>query len=298
MKKLFVLLLLISLIISISKISSAQSLVEDGMSWSIYWGNYHPLGSSHGTEMYKVFGDTIINFVQYKKLNGCNDTDCVSFGFNSGIRQDSTNKVYQLNYTGSELLLYDFNLNPNDTFIGDCFLGWGGLQYSMVVDTVDSVMIENGEYRKRITFVDYNFNYQVDVWIEGIGSIYGIIYSGFAKCAYDMDFTLLCCKKFNELLYINDYYNTCYIPWTSAEKFETDNDFLLYPNPFSEYFVVSNHGITKIELFDLYGRLVYEKLTDFSEEKYKINPGKIDSGVYFLKSTTDKGVVINKLIKE
>jgi len=73
----------------------------------------------------------------------------------------------------------------------------------------------------------------------------------------------------------------------------------IYPNPVTSTFVFINTGnlyISKIELYNLHGRLIYRKNT--SDTQYeKLDMSSISKGIYILKINTDKGIRTEKIIK-
>jgi len=81
---------------------------------------------------------------------------------------------------------------------------------------------------------------------------------------------------------------------TIADEYsETTNNLKIYPNPTkSSLTIICNGSIEKVEIFDYSGKLVK---TEFNKE---IDIADLLFGVYFLKSTTNDGEYIEKIIKE
>jgi len=76
-----------------------------------------------------------------------------------------------------------------------------------------------------------------------------------------------------------------------------DNTIEVYPNPTSGLFTIrTENSIKNIEIFDTEGRLLFMKIGNFGTQKIDISDRV--AGVYFVKTTTDKGVQINKIIKQ
>lgn len=164
-------LLLLALILCTWQTAQAQNyhpmIVNDSVVWNMF---YAEEGGTYYEYQYRMAGDTIINGTSYKKLDE----------YGPGIYEpsiavrESKKRVYAITYTQSfrdtEIIAYDFNLEVGDTFIradprrkSKC---------PMVLRSIDSVMLDNGEYRKRYNFKDSCYG-QYTYWIEGIGSSRG-----------------------------------------------------------------------------------------------------------------------------
>jgi len=84
---------------------------------------------------------------------------------------------------------------------------------------------------------------------------------------------------------------------------------ILYPNPTDGQLRITNYElrIEGIEIFDVYGRMieiphfvrndVIPSVAQRSEESQTINMAHFPNGVYFLKITTEKGIVTKKIVK-
>ena len=79
--------------------------------------------------------------------------------------------------------------------------------------------------------------------------------------------------------------------------FEKDNSISIYPNPSKENVnIKSNNTIKSVQLYDIQGRLLQTNLVD--ETNTTINIKDKSNGVYFIKVLTDKGIGVEKIIKE
>ncbi|MDR2971083.1 MAG: T9SS type A sorting domain-containing protein, partial [Bacteroidales bacterium] len=73
----------------------------------------------------------------------------------------------------------------------------------------------------------------------------------------------------------------------------------VFPNPTTGELRVTSYElqVTSIEVFDIYGRAVsthYSLLTTY----YSIDISLFPAGIYFVKITTDAGMVVKKVVKE
>jgi len=118
----------------------------------------------------------------------------------TAIRQENQ-KVYAYDTNlEKEYLLYDFGVKEGDVIYSDApggYLLWG----EPVVTKVDEVMLYNGEQRKRI-FV----NGGSDVWIEGIGSIYGFDFPvrDFVTCDCNSSYYLIAFAKEDDVSFFDE----------------------------------------------------------------------------------------------
>ncbi len=79
---------------------------------------------------------------------------------------------------------------------------------------------------------------------------------------------------------------------------QLEKDFQVYPNPFQQYIVINNlgnTGIQSVQLFNQIGQTVYRQ---DSPANPTIELGTLPNGMYLLHITTDKGILIKKLIKD
>jgi hypothetical protein len=73
----------------------------------------------------------------------------------------------------------------------------------------------------------------------------------------------------------------------------------LFPNPTSGEFTINNEQLTmnNVEVFDVYGRKLSSHHLIISSSHHKINISHLQAGIYFIKITTEKGIIIKKVVK-
>jgi len=78
--------------------------------------------------------------------------------------------------------------------------------------------------------------------------------------------------------------------------FASDNTIQIFPNPANDVVNIKAKGILKsVELFDIGGRLIEKQCPN--AETARLNMSAKSSGLYFVKIVTDKGLTIQKLLK-
>lgn len=277
------------LLLSIS--CSSQPLIETGKTWNMSTTlNF----SSQTTTSYKFEGDSTINGTTYKKLFATQDSVRAGWYLDELLREEENGKVYQLNrYTLEEYLLYDFSLEEGDTFIGS----FNGCTISLPVQSVDSVTLNNDEKRKRISFETYATD---EIWIEGIGSLNGLLNPGYYQCIADVYYELLCYKEDGVLIYDNPYYESCYINTVDIDNLDNTLSFKVTPNPFKNSLHIDfNYSSTneyEIHLLNLQGTIL--RLIEIQSGNRTISTSEIPSGMYFIQ-LFENGKLMNskKLMK-
>jgi len=184
-----------------------------------------------------------------------------------------------------EELLYDYDLEEGDFFNEDD-------EHPMKVESVSTIIDENGVARKRIDFSFLTLPYETEYWIEGIGSSRGFLFVG----EYEADddgaiFHLFCFHKSWNVIYINPVYNECDEDFISENSME--NGFEVYPNPANEIVNILNNNdltISNVEIIDMFGRVVL-----CVEGGNEINVSNLPQGEYFVKINTENTTLSKKL---
>lgn len=250
------------------KAQTYHSFVDTNKVWSVVEG-YSLF--SFNTFYYKFKGDTIINNLVYNKMLANSDSNMVNpWQYHAALREDSLHKVYIIQFNQPEKLLYNFNLQVGDTF-----------HYSqicnLVVNSIDSVQLINGEFRKRINFYS-GLNYH---WIEGIGSEDGPLNIAVSYCDIDFNAELNCFTENDTLKYKSTTFNSCYFSNTALR--EIKNDLIkIIPNPAQNQLqIISNAKIKNgsITIQDINGRKV---LNQSIVQSSIIDTSSLKNGYYVL----------------
>jgi len=226
-------------------------IVDTNAIW--YVGFYYFDGeySYSENEVYRIKEDTVIDTKHYYKL-------FLNEDYIGGIREDSEGVVY---FRGGEevylftcmdplpedeIVVYNLNLSIGDTVKCSDYC------YN-IIDKNDSILI-GGTYRKTVQTTLSNRSPGEDLWIEGIGSIYGLLFPIYESFEWSWD---LRCYKYNgELIYST--YDNCLIVDINRNYYETIK---LFPNPFDNNFTIQfiDNKYRTIVITNLIGQVVLER---------------------------------------
>lgn len=242
---------------------------------------------------YSFQGDTILDRITYRKVH-------TKYGNPWGIRE-SMKKVYARDLqssVGKDLLLYDFNLKLGDRFEVEGSPGYGG--YGLLVTQVDSIVLDNGEKRKRIVLGN------AYTWIEGVGDLENLFapvepVPTCIPCASIVS-RLVCFKQQGAVVYSNTQY--CLSDCCAF----TDGSGLQAPLlPDADVFVVSETKelvvwmaqdetpITFVRLIDTSGKVVRAVPVN-QLSKLTLNIAGIPKGVYLVEISTARGRMVRKIV--
>jgi hypothetical protein len=187
------------------------------------WGAFMVAGCG-GTYTHIFEGEAIVDDQTYLKVYEATDSLYTNWGLTGYIREDTlTQKVYfHAGWEVGEGLIYNFDIEVGDSvYIDNYYMDF--TDALLICDSIDSVAISS-EYRKRYYLLPAYGSYYADIWIEGIGSIYGLLFSGVYGAGYAGGFSYLLCQSQNDtLIYSDTVFESCYI-----------NEF--YPKILNEYY--------------------------------------------------------------
>lgn len=215
--KIILTFLALTIVYQIVNSQSLERIVEPYKSWNILISDHPSTGNTYRTINVSFKGDTIIDQVHYKKIIA--EHDCPRF-----IREDSTGHVYALNHIDDgEYILYNFNANIGDTiFLRDFIYN----ESFAIIDSIDTTFIA-GKYRKRLWNSIYSTVYSgnlIDCWIEGIGSHFGVVFSGNYNIFINTD--LLCYYEDTTMKYSTEMHNYfgCYFSNVGINDYTKNNE--------------------------------------------------------------------------
>ncbi len=196
-------------VFSNSKDNITDSLVSDKKLWSIVDDYFVKVGDAESPIYYNVkfSSDTIINNVNYSRVWRTYDKNKQQWSKIGFVREDSSG-VYFMNNEMKEGLIYDFNVKPNEIIrINNPYLNLEEPIEAVVKSVTDTLI--SGKTRRKITLKN-GWN-ATEVWIEGIGSLSGIIDSGLPLSLIVGSNPYLICYFDNETLeFSNPEYDSCF----------------------------------------------------------------------------------------
>jgi len=237
---------------------SAYQFADSTKKWNTIYYGFWSWGIAHcgGTKTNKLQGEVVFNDTIFFNVYETQDSLQLDWGQIGYLREDTVSKkVYYSEWLPEEIgLLYDFNLLVGDSAIIDNYYV-GFEDVLLICDSIDSINI-NGSLKKRFYLHSPDYG-GADIWIEGVGSKFGLLYSG-VNC-YGMTgggTDLLCCSKNDTVIYMDSTYNSCYIeefyPKITSESYDT-----AYLNTFYEFQVQISDTIN-IDSFALIGDVIPE----------------------------------------
>ena len=248
MKKKY-LLFFIFFLFSKSHAQEFLPLLDTGKIWSTVDEYYYllemgPIISAH----YVLKGDTVIDKDTYLKVYRTVDQYSTN-SLHGFIREDSTHKVYFRNTNNGEGLLYDFNLAIGDTI--DIYIQGHKTDFKAYAKEF-GVFTDMFQSRRTIVLQGVEIWTESETWIEGIGSIHGLLES----CIYLTPIVgsmteLLCFHENDSLKYLNPGFSGCSWPqYLGIEEDERkDGKIVIYPNPVTKESVIQFENNSGEEIF-------------------------------------------------
>ncbi|MEI7594532.1 MAG: T9SS type A sorting domain-containing protein [Bacteroidota bacterium] len=285
-------LIILTTLIIISKVSIGQTNVYHPFPDSSgIWNEHYVSTSGNGYYSYAIFGDTVINSLNYHKLYRHNlnlsFSDTVMIQNNSefigAIREDNSKKIFYYNkymnsccaIADSVYLLYDFSMLAGDTI--------HGFNYpDLVLDSIDSVLVNN-QYRKR-------FNLRGDTWIEGIGSTRDLLSTILAMPTCYCVNEIVCYKYGDTTCYLNTKFHDCF-PFlgVNSDNLFSQKIISISPNPVASQALLQSDIMLKEATLVFYNSLgqAVKQIENISAQSIVFSRDNLTNGLYFIRITQD-----------
>jgi len=95
--------------------------------------------------------------------------------------------------------------------------------------------------------------------------------------------------------------NSIYVAFAGIDGTNDDNNYRVYPNPFSDKVILVNNNyendVIKINIFNILGEVIDIETQYLKNNSITLNTSKLETGVYFLKINVNGKTIIKKLIK-
>ena len=227
-------------------------------------------------------GDTLIGNVRYMKIMGTvNDSYPI---FYTLLREEDGKVWKRYSIAHPETLLYDFTASVGDTL---CFGDFGAC---FVLDSISTEQIGGVDRRKFWFGLEYDNLGRPrtqETWVEGIGSDYGLLWSGYWRIP-DGWHCLLCFHQYGELVWENPEYGTCTYDGVEETK---ESGISIYPNPTKDRVIVEGIEAAEVEVYNALGQLV--KTVRRTNE---IDVADLVEGVYLVRIMDAEGKVYTNKI--
>ncbi|MBM3456032.1 MAG: T9SS type A sorting domain-containing protein [Bacteroidetes bacterium] len=251
------------------------------------------------TTVYGFQGDTLLNSNLWFKLYSTSDSLFQNNLTFKGFTRTDNNRVLFLDTLNQLDTLYDFNISIGDSIL---FNLYGQYPEKIPVINIDSIQI-NGQYYKRFHFAEPTmvnaFDLLSEVWIEGIGSIHGPIFTNFPiKFSTEIpDSLILTCTQSNSQQYWqHPTYNSCYLNIVLGIDNKSKIDLTFFPNPVQDIIKINliKTENYEINVFNSAGQKLIQKI--ISSDFVTIDLTTLNDGIYFITVDSKNGRWANKLL--
>lgn len=269
---------------------NAQTLVKENKLWACTMaGSEQP--ENYESYYIKFSGDTIVNGIEYKIAWKCQDSLQINWEIETFIREDSTKKVYFINpRTNEEELIYDFGLEEGDTI-------WSNTgQFYARVESVSYIHLDNFDDSLKKIVVESEYY----AWIEGIGSMNGILQGLNIIHLVGAYFDLTCYFENDTLKFQNPEFSTCFPKGFNDTIYEYNGEsiqitpFISGNNLILELQEIPSSN-SALQIFNCLGSLVYEEQF-MNDNRLEIPTQEFQKGIYIYRLEIDKSIFSGKVV--
>lgn len=245
-----------------SAFAQYKPIIEEGKTWVAQY-------SSWGIDTdinYWIQGQTEFDGVMYDNVWA--QSDGGDAYVDAHIREDvDEQRVYVRDFDSQEHLLYDFDVQT-----GDFVAVWPCTFLEREVLDVQEILL-GGEMHKMILFDN-------EYWVEGVGSIFTLLFPGYIACLADFDPLLKCCVSAEWVFSNPDFIAQCEA--LTVDGFE-ELDFELFPNPAEHELIISGltPGLINVQISDMTGKSVFQT-NELSSGGMNLDLRNMASGVYMI----------------
>ena len=284
--------------------TSAQQYVafpDETASWKVIRCFYFFPAGWYDVHTFTMSGDTTTNGISYKKIYETvhhlpgTQYDTIYTHYFGALREEGK-KIMMISEwaTGdsAERILYDFSAQQTGEWIYTNLLTYGEpVTVKSRVGEIDSIEI-GGVFHRRIYIDNAEGNATGESWVEGLGSVFGLIYSGFYLVT-DNSYDLRCFST-ESVTFINNDLNLGFclsVPEVNCD-FSTpvpgncpELSFSVFPNPATGQLILTgNHPAAQIHSLKMYsitGQQVLDMIAA-DEMTMQIDVSSFPRGMYFL----------------
>lgn len=291
---------LLFLIASNILFSQVYPIPAKGAEWNNTVIDFQTVIENQTTTRLEVKGDTLIDSVKYSKLFaswevGYYQTGACEFSssgiggsninrYEGAIRTDEKNRVHYIHSGTTETLtLYDFSLSVGDSVL----LSEVSNPYYAYVIEIEQILVGDSQ---RMKFLMEGMYGNEDIWIEGIGSLYGLLSTEFRLWEFHQ-YELSCYEEEGITLYTSDPSCTrCEIVTKVVPKRLSDCA-SIFPLPITGKSIVRwpiSMNPKRIIVYNLCGQKVYSKAI-FEHDKFIIDRDDLEKGVLIMELIDESG---------
>ena len=293
-----VLLFLLLVAAGLAKAQESLGIIKENAEWNILWKSTSSPTQTLITETIKLGEDTLVGGATYKKLlqKQSSPTDfgqgCLDYCLHGLIREEPTGKVFfKPNNQDCEYLLYDFGMVVSDTAV----MYWCQNPNCEILIRIDSISTQNiAGLDRRVFYVSSKDQYGDDwrwlnTWIEGLGALEGLLYSCHIVNAGGITLhELLCYHENDEVLYVNEHYNTCIVDSNNTSISETVQTIMRFDPHSQNLCLLDSSNVKYITIYDMLGRVVFNQKICLSQT---IDLSPLPNGTYIVFAQTEKQIV-------
>ncbi|HZV72003.1 MAG TPA: T9SS type A sorting domain-containing protein [Saprospiraceae bacterium] len=278
-----------------SSILYGQHFTDEGNTWYMTVVNWE-LNTALEFQV-KIGEDTLINNLSYHTVIRNDELIPNWYQLNYFLREDDDKRVFILDSTGHEGILYDFGLES-----GEQVELWNG--FTVTIRSIDSVQVANNQMQSRLKIIARMGQTGEECsagaeWIDGIGNVGPIPYQ-YCNNTLNISYGIGCFFRENTALYYPAESSWCESFVTATNQInQTGID--VFPNPVNDFLSIRfDDRITNpkdIQLFNIEGQLIYQNKT--MESLHEIDMSQMAFGTYILRVVSaDRNLVIKKIVKQ
>ena len=298
--RIYFLILTIS-VFSISKLQAQYAQIPKNNNY--YWKQWSSCGNFY--YQIKYFKDTIVNGKVYSKYytfwETQNSTPCASTYIKNGfLRHDTVaRKTFILDNNFIERPLYNFTKTVGDTMQ----VYQKALNSNLTVTVVAITTSTNSDGRISVS-QQITDGFSDNVFIEGIGSLYGGLYGHYRDLTTTSFEKFVCFGKIvpQNIIQLGDnFYLECFLSFVGVKENDIyAENIKLYPNPIKNTFTlefINDVGAnSKLTITNALGQIVFT--TKELQAKQEIDLNFLESGLYFVKVQNREAQKTIKILKE
>ena len=249
----------------------------------------------------KIGNMKIFNEKEYYEL--LSNDDPPQWKIATYVREEERKLFFYSEYCDKEYLMYDFNLNVgDDVYLVDPLIPFSVSQHSDICELTEEDMdyfkckitevdeIEYDQVKRKRLKVEHYYSNKTGFWIEGIGSMKGIVYQ-VSSVSMGGVWQLKNCYVSDKLIFVNENPEYCWVPTSTYDIQQTLINIFADEN--NTLHIVNAKDIP-LTMYDIQGRNI--KSIFPSDDNYTINISNLPKGLYIVGNET-KGIAFKVMVR-